>query len=43
MPSLKVVTISGAAHGGERGATGRPEFVSAIREFIAAHKVPASQ
>jgi hypothetical protein len=40
-PALKVVTIPGATHsnvtGGHRGAAGRPEFVNAIKDFIAAH------
>ena len=34
LPSIKVVVVDGATHGGERGVPGRPEFVSAIREFI---------
>ncbi len=34
MPTLKVVIIGGATHGGERAAVTRPEFVKAIREFI---------
>ncbi len=34
MPTLKVVIIGGATHGGERAALRRPEFVKAIREFI---------
>jgi pimeloyl-ACP methyl ester carboxylesterase len=41
LPSLKVVVIPGAAHSGATpplGATRRPEFVAAIREFVAAHK-----
>ncbi len=40
MPSLKVVVIEGATHSSanERGAARRPEFVNAIREFVAAHK-----
>ncbi len=36
-PALKVVVLDGATHGGERGAAARPEFVNAIRDFIAAH------
>ena len=42
MPSLKVVVIEGASHSSadERGAPRRPEFVNAIREFVAAHKSP---
>jgi pimeloyl-ACP methyl ester carboxylesterase len=38
MPSLKVVVIDGATHGGDRSAARRPEFVQAIRDFIAAHR-----
>jgi pimeloyl-ACP methyl ester carboxylesterase len=34
-PPLKLVVIDGATHSGERGARTRPEFVTAIREFIA--------
>jgi pimeloyl-ACP methyl ester carboxylesterase len=37
LPSLKMVVLDGATHAGERAATRRPEFVAAIREFIAAH------
>lgn len=33
-PGMRVVVIEGATHGGRRGAIRRPEFVSAIREFI---------
>jgi pimeloyl-ACP methyl ester carboxylesterase len=42
MPSLKVVVIEGASHSSadERGAPRRPEFATAIREFVAAHKSP---
>jgi len=41
LPSLKVVVIQGAPHSGATppiGAARRPEFVNAVREFIAAHK-----
>jgi len=40
MPSLTVVVIEGATHSSadERGAPRRPEFVKAIREFLAARK-----
>lgn len=34
-PDMKVVVIEGATHGGQRGAIRRPEFVAAIREFVA--------
>ncbi len=37
MPKLKVVTIEGATHSGERGAHKRPEFVQALQEFLKAH------
>ena len=37
-PELKVVVIEGATHSGARGAPGRPEFVAAVREFLAGHK-----
>ena len=37
LPSLKLVIIDGATHAGDRTAIRRPEFVAAIREFIAAH------
>jgi pimeloyl-ACP methyl ester carboxylesterase len=35
-PDMKMVVIDGATHGGQRGAIRRPEFVAAIREFLAA-------
>jgi pimeloyl-ACP methyl ester carboxylesterase len=39
-PALSVVVIDGATHSNNRGrgVTGRPEFVQAIRDFIATHK-----
>ncbi len=37
-PAMKLVIIDGATHGGERGARQRPEFVAAIREFLAANR-----
>ena len=44
-PALKVVTIEGATHGNNtgRGAAARPEFVNAIRDFVAAHKQTSSR
>lgn len=36
-PDLKLVIIDGAIHSGVRGAQSRPEYVAAIREFIAFH------
>lgn len=37
LPSMKLVIVEGATHVGDRSVVRRPEFVSAIREFIAAH------
>ena len=37
LPSLKLVVLEGATHAGDRSAARRPEFISAIREFVAAH------
>src|SRR5690348_14302982 len=36
-PSVKVVVVDGATHGGQRGILGRPETIAALREFLAAH------
>jgi pimeloyl-ACP methyl ester carboxylesterase len=36
MPGLSVVVVNGAEHGGERGGLRRPEFLSALRGFLAA-------
>jgi pimeloyl-ACP methyl ester carboxylesterase len=41
-PDLNVVVIEGATHSGARGAPGRPEFASAVHDFLAAHRT-ASQ
>jgi pimeloyl-ACP methyl ester carboxylesterase len=38
LPSARLVTIEGATHGGELGAVRRPEFVAAVRQFIAEHR-----
>ena len=38
LPTARLVTVNGATHGGERGAVRRPEFISAVRQFIAAHR-----
>jgi pimeloyl-ACP methyl ester carboxylesterase len=45
LPALRVVAIEGATHvGAPRGTPSRPEFVPALREFIAAHPVvPTSE
>jgi len=37
-PSVKLVVVSGATHGGPRGVLGRPELRSALREFLASHR-----
>jgi pimeloyl-ACP methyl ester carboxylesterase len=37
-PELSVVVIDGATHSGARGAPARPEFASAVRDFLAAHR-----
>jgi pimeloyl-ACP methyl ester carboxylesterase len=37
LPAMKVVVIDGATHAGDRTAVRRPEFVNAVRDFIAAH------
>ncbi len=37
-PSLQVVVIDGATHSGQRGAPGRPEFASAIHDFLLKHR-----
>ena len=39
LPSLKAIIVDGATHVGDRGLVRRPEFVAAIREFIAAYRV----
>lgn len=38
LPSARLVMIEGAAHGGERGAVRRSEFIAAVRQFIAEHQ-----
>jgi pimeloyl-ACP methyl ester carboxylesterase len=40
LPSVKLVVIPGATHAGPTGALYRPEFVGAIREFLAASRQP---
>ena len=39
MPKLKVVTIEGATHSGDRGAYNRPEFIQAVQEFLKANSI----
>lgn len=44
LPHLQVVTIEGATHvGPPRGAPARPEFMAAVRDFVAAHATGASR
>ena len=38
-PELKLVVIEGAGHA---GATSRPEFKAAVREFLLAHRASTS-
>jgi pimeloyl-ACP methyl ester carboxylesterase len=38
LPALPVIVIEGAMHGGERGVLRRPEFLAALREFVAARR-----
>jgi pimeloyl-ACP methyl ester carboxylesterase len=38
MPALTVVVVDGAEHGGERGILRRPEFLAALRRFLAARR-----
>ena len=33
-PSVRLVVVSGATHGGPRGVLGRPELISALRQFL---------
>jgi pimeloyl-ACP methyl ester carboxylesterase len=37
-PELSVVVIDGATHSGARGAPARPEFFSAVHDFLVAHR-----
>jgi pimeloyl-ACP methyl ester carboxylesterase len=41
-PTLTVVVIEGATHGGTLGVTRRPEFVEHVRAFTAAHQEASS-
>jgi pimeloyl-ACP methyl ester carboxylesterase len=42
LPTLKVVVIEGATHGGALGVARRPEFIDNFRAFTAAHKEASS-
>ena len=41
-PEVKLVVIDGATHGGARGASRRPEFIAAVREFIGSNRTTSS-
>jgi len=36
-PSVKLVVVDGATHGGANGILRRPETIAALKEFIALH------
>ena len=38
MPALTVLVLDGATHGGDRGVLRRPEFLPALRAFLAARR-----
>jgi pimeloyl-ACP methyl ester carboxylesterase len=42
LPTLTVVVVEGATHGGALGVTRRPEFIEQFRAFTAAHQEAAS-
>jgi pimeloyl-ACP methyl ester carboxylesterase len=42
-PSMKLVVIEGATHGGPKGAMLRPEFLAAVRELIASHRLSRTE
>ncbi len=42
-PDVKLVILDGATHVGDRGVERRPEFVGAIREFIASNRAALSR
>jgi pimeloyl-ACP methyl ester carboxylesterase len=42
-PDVKLVVIDGATHVGDRGVERRPEFIAAIREFIASNRTASSR
>ena len=42
-PALQVVVVDGATHWGDRGVLTRPEFINALRQFMAAHPGTASK
>jgi hypothetical protein len=38
-PEIKLVIVDGATHAGDRGILGRPELMTALREFLPANRV----
>jgi len=42
-PDVKLVIIDGATHGGDRGAEQRPEFLEAVRTFLASTPTASSR
>jgi pimeloyl-ACP methyl ester carboxylesterase len=42
-PDVQLVVIDGATHGGGRGAMRRPEFLTAVRAFIASPRTASSR
>lgn len=36
-PTVKLLIVDGATHGGERGILRRPELIAALRDFLSAH------
>ena len=42
-PDVRVVVVEGATHSGDRGILRRPEFMAALREFIATHRQLSSR
>ena len=41
-PEISVVVIDGATHSGARGAPSRPEFRTAVHDFLVAHRAASS-
>ena len=37
-PQIRTLVIQGAHHGGEQGVLRRPEFMTTLREFLAASR-----
>jgi pimeloyl-ACP methyl ester carboxylesterase len=43
LPSAKLVVIEGATHAGATGALYRPEFIAAIQNFLAEHRMESTR